>query len=97
MLPSIASGGLELHLPFITMYRCRLSRATVHGRQNVFGGTLPTLVMHGLSWETAHTCTKRQLQSLLGSLLYITKCVRYSRFFLNRMLGVLREHKGKIG
>ena len=35
-------------------------------------------------------CTKRQLQSLLGKLLYITKCVRISRPFLNRMLDLLR-------
>ena len=30
--------------------------------------------------------TKTQFQSLLGSLLYITKCVRLARFFLNRMV-----------
>ena len=36
-------------------------------------------------------CTKRQLQSLLGSLLYVSKCVRYSRFFLNRLLETLRN------
>ena len=34
--------------------------------------------------------TKKQLQSLLGSLLYITKCVRPARYFLNRMLHLLR-------
>ena len=34
---------------------------------------------------------KKQLQSLLGSLLYISKCVRYSRFFLNRLLQILRD------
>ena len=33
---------------------------------------------------------KRQLQSLLGSLLYIHKCVKPARYFLNRMLGTLR-------
>ena len=43
------------------------------------------------NWETKSTCTKTQLQSLLGSLLYITKCVRPARFFLNRMLQVLRD------
>ena len=42
-------------------------------------------------WTSKSTCTKRQLQSLLGSLLYITKCVRPARFFLNRMLQVLRD------
>ena len=39
--------------------------------------------------------TKNQLQSLLGSLLYITKCVKPARFFLNRMLQLLRDHTSK--
>ena len=43
------------------------------------------------SWANREECTKRQLQSLLGKLLYITKCVRISRPFLNRMLDVLRS------
>ena len=42
-------------------------------------------------WTSKSTCTKRQLQSLLVSLLYITKCVRPARFFLNKMLQVLRD------
>ena len=44
------------------------------------------------SWKDKKSCTKNQLQSLLGSLLYITKCVRPARFFLNRMLQVLRDN-----
>ena len=39
-----------------------------------------------------NSCTKKELQSLLGSLLYVTKCIKYSRFFLNRMLSLLREN-----
>ena len=42
-------------------------------------------------WTAKATCTKKQLQSLLGSLLYITKCINPAQFFLNRMLQVLRE------
>ena len=42
-------------------------------------------------WSTKSTCSRQQLQSLLGSLLYISKCVRPARFFLNRMLAVLRQ------
>ena len=38
------------------------------------------------NWDHKNFCSKNQLQSLLGSLLYISKCVKYSRFFLNRML-----------
>ena len=37
------------------------------------------------NWGTKNTCTKIQLQSLLGSLLYITKCVRPAQFFLNQI------------
>ena len=36
--------------------------------------------------------TKNQFQSLLGSLLYICKCVKPARFFLNRMLPLLRDN-----
>ena len=43
------------------------------------------------SWCGRTRCTKRELQSLLGSLLYVSKCVRSSRFFLNRLLDVLRS------
>ena len=48
------------------------------------------------SWVSRRTYTKRQLQSFLGSLLYITKCVRYSRYFLFlRMLEVLHQNTNK--
>ena len=33
----------------------------------------------------------RQLQSLLGTLLYVHKCVKPARYSLNRMLGTLRN------
>ena len=36
-------------------------------------------------------CTKRQLQSLFGMLLYVHKCVKPARYFLNRMLAMLRN------
>ena len=41
------------------------------------------------NWTTRTYCSKRDLQSLLGSLLYITKCVKPARSFLNRMLQLL--------
>ena len=44
-------------------------------------------------WRHKTHCTKHQLQSLLGSLLYISKCVKMSRFFLNRLLDVLRSRE----
>ena len=47
------------------------------------------------AWCRKTTCTKRQLQSLLGSLLFISKCVRSPRFFLNRLLDVLRSMHDK--
>ena len=47
------------------------------------------------SWQDRTSCTVNELQSLLGSLLYISKCVSMSRVFLNRMLEVLRKNHGK--
>ena len=41
-------------------------------------------------WKDRVSCKKRELQSLLGSLLYVSKCVHSSRPFLNRMLDLLR-------
>ena len=43
-------------------------------------------------WTGKSVCKKKELQSLLGSLLYVAKCVKYARFFLNRMLALLREN-----
>ena len=43
-------------------------------------------------WSDKKTVTKNQLQSLLGLLLYISKCVKPARFFLNRMLQLLRDN-----
>ena len=45
---------------------------------------------HG--WVGRTKYTKNELQSLLGALLYISKCVKHARNFLNRMLSVLRDN-----
>ena len=33
------------------------------------------------SWPVKSTCTKKELQSFLGSLLYVAKCIKYARVF----------------
>ena len=43
------------------------------------------------SWSSKTYHSKRDLQSLLVSLLYITKCIKPARYFLNRMLTLLRQ------
>ena len=43
-----------------------------------------------IKWHTAVKATKNQLQSLVGSLIYIHKCVKAARLFVNRILDVLR-------
>ena len=45
-------------------------------------------------WTHRKTCSRRQLQSLLGHLLYIHKCVKPAHYFLNRMLQTLRSSYG---
>ena len=46
-------------------------------------------------WSDKRICTKNQLQSLLGLLLYVSKCVKPARYFLNRMLQLLRDNFDK--
>ncbi len=43
------------------------------------------------SWSKKRSASKTELQSLIGKLVFITKCVRQSRLFLNRMLNLLRS------
>ena len=44
-------------------------------------------------WLTKKTTTKSALQSLVGKLVFVSKCVRQSRVFLSRILSVLRTIK----
>ena len=46
-------------------------------------------------WSQAKFCSRCQLQSLLGNLLYLQKCIKPSRIFLNRMLELLRQNYDK--
>ena len=48
-----------------------------------------------IEWAQKQSCSKRDLQSFLGSLLYVSKCVKSSRIFLSRMLDTLRDHHFK--
>ena len=47
------------------------------------------------NWSDKSQCTKKELHSLLGCLLYISKCAKTSRTFLNHILDTLRAHFGK--
>ena len=51
-----------------------------------------------VDWYSKTKASKRQLQSLVGQLLYIHKCVRSARVFVNRILDTLRKipDKGNI-
>jgi len=42
-------------------------------------------------WLTKRTATKTALQSLVGNLVFISKCVRQSRVFIARILALLRN------
>ena len=71
---------------------------TVARTISIPSGKVQEIVKLCASWSSKTYCSKRDLQSLLGSLLYISKCVPPSRCFLNRMLAPLQEniHVSKI-
>ena len=41
-------------------------------------------------WLSKRTCTLKQLQSLVGQLMFVSKCVRQSRIFVSRILDLMR-------
>jgi len=45
------------------------------------------------TWLTKKSATKSELQSLVGKLSFVLKCVRQSRLFLSRILALLRTVK----
>ena len=45
------------------------------------------------SWSSRRTATKSDLQSLIGKLVFVSKCVKQSRIFLSRLLAQLRALK----
>ncbi|XP_048586681.1 uncharacterized protein LOC116621133 isoform X1 [Nematostella vectensis] len=46
------------------------------------------LLLH--DWRNRKTARKRELQSLVGKLVFVSKCVRRSRVFISRLLSLLR-------
>ena len=53
---------------------------------------LAEIVQLCADWGSKTYCSKKDLQPLLGSLLYVSRCIKHSRFFLNRMLQLLRDN-----
>ena len=48
------------------------------------------------SWVSKTSCTKRGLQSLCGKLIWVARCVRFSRVFVSRLLATLRAHSSSL-
>ena len=65
---------------------------SVHKTISIPSEKLAKIVQLCADWDSKTYCSKRDLQSLLGSLLCVSKCVKNVRFFLNRMLQLLRDN-----
>ena len=65
---------------------------TVHRTISISDEKLQDIKSLCRSWTDKRNCTTQQFQSLLGSLLYITKCIKPARYFLNCMLQVLSSN-----
>ena len=68
---------------------------TVEGTMSVPEGRMREIISLVKEWQGKVKSSKIELQSLIGKLQYITKCVQQSRVFLNRLLETLRSMKGK--
>ena len=64
---------------------------TIDGTISVPKDRLIEIIMLVEEWQTKTKSNKVDLQSLIGKLQFVTKCVRQSRIFLNRLLETLRS------
>ena len=64
---------------------------TVSGTVSISPDKLTQVQQIVHEWSNKKTCIKQQLQSLLGLLLYIHKCAKPARYFVNRLLEMLRN------
>ena len=68
---------------------------TVKGTIAIPPEKLTTILTDVRHWVRCDVASKHQLQSILGLLLYVHKCVKPARVFLNRMLDLLRSAHGR--
>ena len=66
---------------------------TVEGTLSVPQDKMIEILELLVEWRKKVKTNKTDLQSLIGKLQFVTKCVRQSRIFLNRLLDVLRSIK----
>ena len=68
---------------------------TIEGTLSVPDEKLGEIVLLVQEWQGRTSTKKVELQSLIGKLQFITKCVRQSRIFMNRLLETLRAMNKK--
>jgi hypothetical protein len=64
--------------------------------RSIDGQRLAEISQLVLDWLTKQVCNKKDLQSLLGKLNFVSQCVRPGRIFVNRLLNWLREIPEKV-
>ena len=65
---------------------------------SIDNGKVEAIYEHCVNTINRKTISRRQLQSLLGKCLYLHKCMRPARAFVNRILATFRQnpHKHKF-
>ena len=66
---------------------------TVNMSMSVAPFRLAEIISLLASWHLRKSCTKSALQSLVGKLMFVAKCVRQSQIFVSRILDLLRSIK----
>ena len=64
---------------------------TVKGTLSILPEKLEEINVTVRQWLSKNVVSKHQLQSILGLMLYVHKCVKPARVFINRMLELLRS------
>ena len=71
----------KLHPPSTQAICLGIMFDTINRTISILPEKLQEIIALCNNWQHKTTCTKTNLQSLLGSLLYVSKCVKPARFF----------------
>ena len=71
-------------IPPVTLVSCLgVQFVTVNMTMSVVPSRLAEIISLLASWRVHKTCKKTALQSLVGKLMFVAKCVRQSRIFVS--------------
>ena len=81
----------KLHAPDTKVVCLGILIDTIQRTMSILQDNLEQIIKMCTDWSDKRVCTKNQLQYLLGSLLYVSKCVKPTRYFFKSYAAAFKK------